>query len=83
MIVCCKCNQQMRPKQNGVYFIEVLENGITPYKLWSGDLVECQNCGTEIITGIAMHPIAESWQDDFSQKIESFKPSFQAKQWTR
>lgn len=83
MTICCKCNQQMRPKKNGVYILEVLENGITPYKLWSGDLIECQNCGTEVVIGFGLHPIAEHWQGDFQQKLESFKPTYQVKQWSR
>ena len=32
------------------------------YKVWSGDEYTCHGCGSRIIVGHALHPIAEDYQ---------------------
>ena len=82
MIVCAKCNQALRPKKNSVAFIEM--GGNRPYKLWSADLWQCQDCGAEVLyTDPRQKPIAEYFQDDFAAKLASYNPQYQAKEWSR
>lgn len=82
MFVCAKCNRAMRPKKNGFPFVELAQD--RPYKLWYGDLWECQDCGAEIVyTAWSQQPIAEHYQPDFAAKLESHKPTVQAKEWSR
>lgn len=70
MTVCYKCQRQMRPIRNGIAFIEMA--GDNPYKLFHGDLVECQDCGAQMIVGIPLKPLAEHWQQDFAEKVASY-----------
>lgn len=82
MIVCAKCNRAMRPKKNGVSFVEMA--GANPYKLWMADLWACQDCGSEVLyTGPMQKPVAESYQPEFVQKLQSYSPTYQAKEWNR
>lgn len=89
MVVCVKCGRQMRPKKNGVAFVETAKLAgataeVSPYKLWMGDLLECQDCGTEVIyTMPTQTPIAHNYQPDFAQKVESYSPICKARDWTR
>jgi hypothetical protein len=80
MFVCVQCNRQMRPKKNGYEFIELA--GDRPYKLWSGDLWECQECGQQIVhTDPRQSPLAEHYQpifDDLSTGVTTT-----AKEWSR
>ena len=71
VFVCVQCNRQMRPKKNGFEFLEMAQmNGQSaeqsPYKLWMGDLWECQDCGQQIVyTDAGQTPIAEHFHLDF------------------
>ena len=47
MIVCAKCNRAMRPKKNDTAFVEMAQD--RPYKLWMADLLECQDCGAQVL----------------------------------
>ena len=72
----------MRPKKNGVSFIEMAKD--CPYKLWMADLWECQDCGVQVLyTSPAQRPIAEHFQDDFAAKVHSYAPQWKAKEWNR
>lgn len=83
MFVCVKCNQQMRPKKNGFEFVELIGSVVqSPYKLWSGDLWECQACGQQIIyTDPRQSPIAEHFQDTFAERCAEVTVG--AKEWSR
>lgn len=82
MIVCAKCNRAMRPKENGASFVEMA--GSNPYKLWMADLWECQDCGAQVLhTSPLQRPIAEHYQPEFADKVKTFAPQFQAKEWNR
>jgi len=72
----------MRLKKNGTSFVEMAQD--RPYKLWMGDLWECQDCGSQIIyTDPKQTPIAEHFQPEFAEKMKSWSPQFQAKEWNR
>lgn len=76
--VCVGCALFFRPKKNGVYFIEgmpVMDKGNktwVPYKLWSGDLWECNSCGGQLVIS-ANQEIAIQHEPDFKRLVESYK----------
>lgn len=75
--VCVKCQRFFRVKKGGYYFTEGMPHGDKaqpgtiepekwlPYKIWVGDLYECQGCGTQIVSGFGQQPVAEHYQDGF------------------
>lgn len=87
MFVCVQCNRQMRPKKNGFEFLEMARMGgqsaeQAPYKLWMGDLWECQDCGNQIVyTDARQSPIAEHFQPGFAKRCEEVTVS--AAEWSR
>jgi hypothetical protein len=82
MIVCAGCNRAMRPKQNGVPFVEMAED--RPYKLWMADLWECQDCHAQVLyVGPTQQAFAENYQSDFAEKLKKYAPKYQAKEWSR
>lgn len=66
--VCTFCGRQLRPKQNGVYGIEMAEFG--PYKIWYADLWECPECTQEILAGFGLKCLAEHYEDDFDKVLK-------------
>lgn len=85
--ICVPCKRFFRPKKNGVFFIESMPRGENPppgtkaphewkpYKLWRGDLWECQGCGAEIVEGVALEPVAEHYQPNFAAVLEVTAPT--------
>lgn len=79
--ICVPCQRFYRPKKNGYYFVEGMPivNGAkpgtdepgcwVPYKLWVGDLWECEGCGSTIIVGTGRSPVLEHYQSDFKETI--------------
>ena len=75
--VCVKCQRFFRHKHNGVEVLEQrpTKTGAEPgrrsmgywthYKLWQADLMECPDCGAEIIVGFGRAPIAEYHEGSF------------------
>jgi hypothetical protein len=82
MIICASCNRAMRPKKNGVPFVEMADD--RPYKLWMADLWECQDCKATVLhVGEAQQPIAQHFEVDFKAKINHYQPKYLAKEWNR
>lgn len=87
--ICVPCQRFYRMKKSGRAFIEgmPLNNHARPgnsepewwkpYKLWSGDLWECQGCGHQIISGTGMRPIAEHYQPDFQEAVSRNNADYQ------
>lgn len=88
--VCVPCRCFYRPKETGFSFIEGMplnsERDIrgnrspgswTPYKLWSGDLWECPDCGAEIIVGVASAAISEHYLPDFHDQVSAYSATLQ------
>lgn len=79
----------MRCKKTGFYWVEAMpitngalpgtqeEENWTPYKLWAGDLFECEGCGTQTISGVPNGPVAEHYQEDFEGWIRKLAPVLQ------
>jgi hypothetical protein len=80
--ICVPCQRFFRPKKNGYYFIEGMPTGIrdpepgtvdpthwAPYKVWVGDLWECEGCGAQIVSGVSREPLGEHYQDGFAELV--------------
>ncbi len=82
--VCVPCQRFFRMKKSGFYFIEGMpvpgvrqaEPGTAtpeqwqPYKVWTGDLWECQGCRAQIVSGFGREPITEHYKADFQELSE-------------
>ena len=77
--ICVDCGLFYRPAKNGTAFIEGMPVGDDwkPYKLWMGDLWQCQQCGHKLIVGVGAQPIAEHYQPDFAKISDSYNPLLQ------
>lgn len=77
--ICVPCSRFFRAVKNGYGFTEMMPNsndapaGLeapeqwSPYKVWVGDLWECQGCGAKIVVGVGLGPVAEHYQSDFAE----------------
>lgn len=83
--VCVPCQRFFRPKHNGESFLEMMprESGAPsgtkapelwePYKLWRGDLWECQGCKAQIVVGVGRAPVAEYYEPGFEFDCQQAK----------
>lgn len=71
----CGCGRFMRVKKNSVTVEELTEDG-APYKLWDADLLECVECGVELIAGFGKGPLAEHWQPTYAATRERLAPIY-------
>lgn len=79
--ICVPCQRFYRPAKNGFTFIEGMPTinhakpgtaqpeAWKPYKLWVGDLWECEGCKTQIVVGVPSQPIAEHFQEHFALEV--------------
>ena len=78
--ICVKCQLFYQPQRIGVSLLEQMpdadRSGVIdgihwhPYKLWMGDQWRCDGCGSEIIVGVGMKPLAEHFEDNFAAELE-------------
>jgi ribosomal protein L37AE/L43A len=78
MLICVKCQLQMRVKKNG--FPLVAMAGRDAYQLWSSDLWECPSCGASIANP-ATTPIAEHFQPEFDGAVKTSLANGAAQFW--
>jgi hypothetical protein len=64
--ICWPCKREMKPKENGVYVVELADSVPGPYKIWVGDLWSCAGCGASVALGFSNNPVAEHWQPEFA-----------------
>lgn len=71
MTACPTCRRFYKVKKSGYYFEEGMPRGAgwAPYKLWVGDLYECEGCGAQVITGVGMEPLAEHYQKGYADTV--------------
>jgi len=69
----------MRTKKTGFYFTEGFGGdgrqgkhsiGWRPYKIWIGDLWECPDCKSQIVTGVGMQRVAEHYESNFNDILD-------------
>lgn len=78
--VCCiDCLTPFRPRKNGVRVCETMEDG-KPYKIWQADLLECPDCGKQIVTGFGSKHISEHFEDDFNVELQLVTITINARQ---
>jgi hypothetical protein len=77
--VCVDCQRFYRPKKNGYIWTEgkpingdmhalpgtLQPDKWIPYKVWNGDLWECEGCGHQIIVGVPSVPLSQDYYDSF------------------
>lgn len=61
-IMCVTCGKELKCKKNEVIVEELA--GKRSYRIWEADLWKCPKCGTEIIAGFGLEPIAEHFEKD-------------------
>jgi len=77
--ICVPCERFFRVKKTGFHFMEGMPTSNDappgrkepenwkPYKLWVGDLFECPECGSQVVSGFGLGPIREHYQEDFEE----------------
>ncbi len=71
MIVCTKCQIEMRPVKNG--FLAVSMSSFGRYQLFSSDKWACAGCGAEVLL-LANGPMGEHIQPGFAETCETLHP---------
>lgn len=66
---CVQCQTYLATRKTGAVVLETYEDG-RPYKVWHADLLECPDCGFQIIKGFAMQPCAVSHEPDFEKELQ-------------
>ena len=78
-VVCVPCRLFLKVKKNGVGIEEGMLRGDSswgPYKLWQGDLWECDGCGAQIVRGFGRDAISEHFMPSYGAARERFQPLF-------
>jgi hypothetical protein len=76
--VCIACRRYFKIAHTGRYVLEQVPGGPDswqPYKLWSADILRCDGCGKEIVSGFGREPIAEHFDSDFEGTLARIKAS--------
>jgi hypothetical protein len=47
------------------------------YRVWLGDLWECEGCGARIVVGVGAAPVAQQHEDDYAGRRLIFRPTIQ------
>jgi hypothetical protein len=80
--ICVSCQRFYRPKKNGFTFVEGMPTMTCarpgkqdaalwkPYKLWVGDLWECEGCQAQIIVGTGAGPISIHHLPNFAEQVK-------------
>ena len=66
---CVKCQTYFAVEKNGVFVTETFDDGVTPYKVWRADLLQCPDCGAQLVTGFPREPYSEHFMPDFQEAL--------------
>lgn len=72
VIICPKCELELRAKKNGVPVESMADFG--SYQLYMADLLYCPSCGLEIIAGLSPKPLAEHHQPSYAETVLRWRP---------
>lgn len=50
-LVCVKCGRILKIDKNGVVAMELMDDGIEPYRIFMFDRWKCPECGVEMLKG--------------------------------
>jgi hypothetical protein len=70
--ICVRCQVQYQIKSIGTTVVDMFQNPPQPYKLWSGDLLECPGCGNLIVYGMPTQSFAAHFEPDFQERLAAF-----------
>ena len=63
---CVPCKTYFAPAKNDINVLETFEDG-RPYQIWKADLLECPDCGHQIVKGYAGSPVSAHFNDNFGE----------------
>ena len=76
--ICVKCEKEMMPAKVGVLVEEHRKatlgrtsgSGVEwlPYKIWTADVLECPECGAQILAGFPDRPVAHHHEDNYAEE---------------
>jgi hypothetical protein len=84
--ICVSCGTFFKPVKSGIRVLEQMPKipqavpGIVaaddwrPYKIWQADLYECRSCGSQVVSGYGLNPIAIQHMPDFKKMLEEHPP---------
>lgn len=68
-IVCVQCSKLMKVHKNGVVALEMLDNGLDPYRIYRFDSWKCPGCNMEVLRGSGRptYPSDKDWEQDLER----------------
>lgn len=61
---CVDCQTYYATRKTGVFVLETYEDG-RPYQVWRADLVECPDCGKQVVTGFGQQSVSTQHESEF------------------
>jgi len=65
--ICAKCRIEFRVLENGIMVIDMAWQPPKPCRLIHADLFECPICKKQIVSGFALKPLAEHYENRFER----------------
>ena len=73
---CVRCGLKLKCHRIGQPVVETSDAGKeNDCRLWMTDIHKCPGCGVEIILLFGAQPIAEHYQDDYTETLKRFEPA--------
>ena len=72
-LVCKDCQIGYEIEKSGAWLIEMFSDPPRPYKIWSCDAWKCPGCDVVIMAEFGNEAIAEYYQPDFKDILDSCK----------
>jgi predicted RNA-binding Zn-ribbon protein involved in translation (DUF1610 family) len=67
--ICVSCGLEYRTVLNGALVTYEWLNPPRPFEVYSADMLQCPDCGHEIISGIANKPLLQHYEQDFLDNL--------------
>lgn len=74
--ICVKCEKEVMPAKIGVtveeHRKEEQSRGLPPlwaaYKIWTADVLQCPECGAQILAGFPDRPVAHHHEENYAEE---------------
>jgi len=66
---CVQCQTYLATRKTGITVLETFED-LRPYKVWQADLLECPDCGFQVVKGFGLQAVATHHEPDFEQELQ-------------